>query len=95
MIFGMFSIRDVKTGFMTPDISVSPDAAIRNFSIAMSRPDVLYQSFIRDFDLYQIGDFDSDSGVVTPLVPPVFVISASDALGLIHREGGASDAGEV
>ena len=37
MIFGIYSIRDHLTGFMTPVIEQTDAAALRNFSLAINR----------------------------------------------------------
>lgn len=95
MIYGIFCIRDVKTGYMTPTVDLNVDSAIRNFAHSLSVSPSVITSFSRDFDLYNLGNFDSDSGLVSPLPAPKFVISATDALSLISREGGVLDADKV
>jgi len=40
-----------------------------------------------DFDLYQVAEFDDESGVVTALVPPRFVSSVSDVVPARVDEG--------
>lgn len=95
MIYGIFCIRDVKTGFMTPTVDLNSDSAIRNFAHSLSVSPSVITSFSHDFDLYKLGTFDSDSGLVSPLPAPKYIVSATDALSLISREGGSSDADKV
>ncbi|UPW41099.1 nonstructural protein [Sigmofec virus UA08Rod_5539] len=79
MTFGLYSIRDVRTGFMTPAMEANDDAAKRNFAHAVSNSDGILSSFSADFTLYRIADFDADTGIVTPITPIAFVISGSEA----------------
>lgn len=80
MNYPICSVRDVKTGFMAPTIDLNPDAAVRAFHLAVTKsPDVL-GAYPKDFDLYQVGIFDSDSGSITPVVPIVWLTNGADAL---------------
>lgn len=67
MIFGIYAIRDAFTGFLTPTFDLNDQAAKRNFAYAISKKDTLLYSNAQDYDLYKIGVFDQDSGVITPL----------------------------
>lgn len=80
MKYGLYSIRDVKTGFMTPVMEANQETAVRNFTHTVVNSDGILASYCQDFSLYHIGDFDSDSAVVTPVLPPEYVISGSDAM---------------
>lgn len=83
MKFGIYSIRDSKTGFMTPVPEVSDETAIRNFShTVVNSPNVL-STFVQDFDLYKIADFEDSSGEMFPVVPPAHVISGPAAFRLL------------
>lgn len=87
MLYNVYSIRDVKTGFMTPTIEVNDDTAIRNFSHAVVNSDNILFSFAKDFALYRIGSFDSDSGVLSSENLPKLVYEAAEA---IRNFGGES-----
>lgn len=80
MIYGLYAIRDVKTGFMTPTMDSNDSAAVRNFFHAVRNSEGILYSYAQDFDLYHIADYDSDSGVVTALSPISFVAHGSDAI---------------
>lgn len=71
MIYGLYAMRDVKTGFMTPVVEVNDDAAVRNFTHTIRQSEGILYTFNQDFSLYRIGDFDSDTGRVAPLVPVI------------------------
>lgn len=60
-----------------------------------AQPDSLLSKHPEDFDLYQVAEFDDESGVVTALVPPRFVSAVSvvlpvpvgEQLSLLKKEG--------
>lgn len=91
MIYGIFCIRDSKTGFMTPSFDINPDSAIRNFAHSLVAGPSVVTTFSKDFDLYEIGLFNSESGVIIPSTPPAFIFSGSDALSLGKKMLGGSD----
>lgn len=80
MKFDVFSIRDARTGFMTPTCDVNSEAATRNFFHAVNNSNDTLRSFAQDYSLYKIAAFDTDSGLMEPVVPPLFVASGSDAI---------------
>lgn len=80
MIYGLYAMRDVKTGFMSPVIEANDDAAVRNFTHTVRQSDGILFTFSQDFSLYRIGDFDSDSGRVAPLVPIVQLADGASVL---------------
>lgn len=64
MIFGVYVVRDLKTGFMTPTFDINDQAAIRNFKYAVGKTDSLMHVCKSDFDLFKIGDYDSETGEI-------------------------------
>lgn len=88
MIYGIYSIRDVRTGFMSPTVDATDAAAARNFHHAVLNSGSVLTSFASDFSLYRLADFDSDTGVITPLSPVSFIVDGASAL---LPKGGSSD----
>lgn len=89
MKFGVYSIRDARTGFLSPTLEQSDPVALRNFEHAIVRSgDSLFVSHPEDYHLYKLGEFDSDTGSIECLVPPALLASASS---VIHRLGGDHD----
>lgn len=80
MILGVYCMRDVKTGFMTPTFDVNDQTSIRNFSHSVVNSDSVLFSFAKDFALYKLGEFDSDSGRISPYDLPVHLYEAADAI---------------
>lgn len=89
MIYGIYSIRDVRTGFMTPTMDANDASAARNFHHSVLHSTGILLSYAQDFSLYRLADFDSDSGVITPLTPIVFVTDGAAVK--IPGKGGSSD----
>lgn len=78
MIYRVYSIRDRFSDFMPPVLEQSDPIAMRNFEMAVSaqKRDTSIMAFRpSDFSLYHIADFDSDSGVLSAVVPPEIICS--------------------
>lgn len=73
MIYPVFSIRDKYTTFMNPTIDQSAESAKRGFSYAINNQPGIMNFAPSDYDLYQIGTFDSVKGVLSPLKVPEFI----------------------
>lgn len=71
MKLGIYSMRDRLTGFLQPTFDLNDAVALRNFEAAILqvRPGNLLHTNPEDYALYKLGDFDSDSGVLTPMSP--------------------------
>lgn len=80
MKFNVYSIRDSKTGFLSPTFEVNDAVAMRNFEHAVENSDSVLFSHARDFDLYKIGTFDADTGKILPLELPINLCSGSSCL---------------
>lgn len=80
MMYGLYAMRDVKTGFMTPAMDVNDQAAIRNFCHTIANADNILYTFAQDFSLYHIANYDSDSGIIDPCIPVIYLIDGAAAL---------------
>lgn len=77
----MFSIRDDKAeSFQIPVVFPTKGVMTRALADAVNKTGStdLYATHPSDFSVYHVADFDSDSGVVTPLAPVVLVHKLSD-----------------
>lgn len=72
MILGVYSIRDSKTGFLSPTFELNDAVAMRNFRHAQ-QGDTILKSHSVDFSLYKIGRFDTDTGKIEMMFPPEVV----------------------
>lgn len=80
MKFGIYCVRDIKSGFQTPATQVNDAVAVRGFASAVINSDSVLFTHASDFALYKVGEFDADTGRITPLDLPVELMQASDVL---------------
>lgn len=80
MILGVYVMRDVKTGFLTPSFDSNDQTAIRNFAHAVCQPSSVLTFQPKDFSLYKLGEYDMDSGFLNPAPQPIHLYEAADAL---------------
>lgn len=82
MKYGVYSMRDKHVGFTEPRLFMNDKVAVRNFAAAVNNsPAGSDLGFAPgDFDLYKIGDFESDSGAFNTGIPE-FIISGSSVFG--------------
>lgn len=71
MIFNVYCVRDVKTGFLTPTIEQNDECAIRNFRHACLNTQSLFFTSAIDYALYRVGVFDSDTGDISSSLPMI------------------------
>lgn len=71
----LIAIFDKKTGSYWPPTAYDHISQCLRSHISMVRqkPDANLVQFAEDFALYDVGTFDSVSGLVAPVVPPNFV----------------------
>ena len=69
MKYPIYSIRDAKTGFMSPTVDMNDPAAVRNFEHALRNSASLMNSHPNDYSLFRIGEFDTETGAVTACLP--------------------------
>lgn len=67
MIFQIYSVMDSKAGAFAPPFFLANDTvALRSMAAARNDPNSLMSQFRSDFQLFHIGSFDDELGVVTP-----------------------------
>lgn len=76
MKVSMYAIKDNYVGFLDPVISKNDNEAIRLFKFGLSQPDTLHYSNRQDYDLYKVGEFDNETGVLTPCTPTILYTGA-------------------
>lgn len=86
MKYGLYAIRDIKTGFMTPTMDINDESAVRNFYHSVQNSEGILYTFASDFSLFRIGEFDSDSGQIVPLIPIEFVADGPAAVRALRRK---------
>lgn len=79
MVRPVYAIRDKKAGFLQPMVDQNDETARRNFAYAIQHGDSIFMAFPDDYDLYKIGEFDSESGQMVGNLPE-FICSARSFL---------------
>lgn len=83
----VLSIRDLKgRGYQRPFFAETIPAAVRELQLGL-RGDERMVRFGSDFQVYQLGEFDAETGELTP-VPPKHLFDVSD---VVQQPEGSSD----
>lgn len=70
MKYPIYCVRDEKVGFQPQILVESSDAAaVRGFSFAVNNHESLMNFSPKDFDLFRIGELDSEKGSIIPCMP--------------------------
>lgn len=81
----MYCVRDNKVSFWSPQEDQNDQSAIRNFGYLLTHNDMIMYA-PQDYDLYFVGTFDSDSGVMEPVTPIQFIASGASVFGGLNNE---------
>lgn len=80
MKYGLYCTRDVKRGFLPPQIDENDQTALRNFAYAVNNNGL--SSFApKDFQHYKVGVFDSDTGEIEKIYPVVLIADGMSVIG--------------
>lgn len=89
----VFSIKDTLVGFGSPFTAVNKDVAIRGFNNSIIRSlkagDVYDTDNPDDLSLYLVGEFDCDTGDISPCEPCVLLRGSAIVL-QYHRDLGCN-----
>lgn len=86
MIYPICAIRDQKTVFYPPMVEENTQSAIRNFAMNVNAGKGVLGFSPGDFALYHIGNFDSEKGVVEPVVPIDLLVNGNDVFGVNYEK---------
>lgn len=87
MIYSLYAIRDnVADGFLSPMMDIKDSVAIRNFEHACMNNNSLFFTHSSDYDLYKLGEYDSEKGVIHAYDIPQHVFSGSQVRKEIENE---------
>lgn len=79
MKYYLYSVRDKLRGFMQPLMDLNDLSAKRDFAQGVNNnPGLNFAP--ADYDLYKIGEFDSDKGTIVPVVPIELVCNGVNVL---------------
>lgn len=83
----IYCIRDLKVGFMQLVCDDNDETAKRGFAMAMTAPNDIRGFFPQDFQLYKVGLFDTQTGLISCDSIPVLVMDGSAAASFCQKEG--------
>lgn len=69
MKYCIYSVRDKLSGYMNISLERGDAIATRSFTTLVNTPDTVLFANPGDYDLYKVGEFDSDSGTIESCVP--------------------------
>lgn len=69
----LYAIHDALNGFGSPFVDINDATAQRNFAYAVNNNNDMSFS-PSDYDLYKVGEFDHEKGVLLPCSIPVLVV---------------------
>lgn len=65
MKLGIYAICDARTGFTGSLMAdMNDQSALRNFENAVLQPNTLYATHAKDFDLYKLGEYNTEDGSI-------------------------------
>lgn len=83
MKYPMYAVRDIKVGFNQPMTDINDNTAERNFAYAINNPANGIMNFQpKDYDLYRIGIFETETGILEPETVPVLIVSGESVYGV-------------
>jgi len=65
MIYGVYSVKDLKTGYLPPTFDLNDLSAMRNFEHACMNEDSLFFTHPSDYQLFKIGTYDTETATIT------------------------------
>lgn len=87
----VYAVFDSKAeAFGTPMFLLTKGMALRGFSDACADPASPMAKHPEDYVLHQIGTYEQNSGKLSPLPQPLFVVAASSICSLLRPEPGSA-----
>ena len=82
----LYSYRDTLVGFGTPIVDINDQTAIRGFSMQMNNPSSMNNFSPKDFDLYRIGVYETDTGLIEPETVPILICNGTSVIGVNNEK---------
>lgn len=77
----LYSYRDNLVGFGPIMVETNEQTAIRGFGFAVNNASGMMGFAPKDYDLYYVGEYDTDSGVIIPASVPALVVNGTSVFG--------------
>ena len=86
MKLNVYAIRDLRSGFFGLTTEQNDYIAARNFANAIMESKGVLFTHASDFQLFRIGEFDSDKGVLIPVQLHELVSDGAEVLRSMRKE---------
>lgn len=86
MKLNVYAIRDLRSGFLGLGTEQNDYIAARNFANAIMESKGVLFNYASDFQLFRIGEFDSDKGVLIPAQLHELVSDGAEVLRSMQKE---------
>lgn len=84
MKYCLYSIKDLKSGYLPVQVDINDDTAVRNFEHAVGIADSIFFSHPADYELYKVGEYDTDNGEIEP-IEKKFIIDANSIVNRLKK----------
>lgn len=92
----ILAVFDAKAqAFTTPFFHSTPESAQREFQEAVNDPKTDFNRWPEDYTLMHVGDYDHETGVITPVDPPLGVAAAATLIRPMDHFQNLVDAGKA
>lgn len=81
MTVNLYAMRDLKSDFMSPTVSVNDAVAMRSFESAIQSSQHELFTHRNDFQLFRIGQYETETGLLIPEALPVLICEGKDVVG--------------
>lgn len=78
MVHKLYALKDTKSSFFNlPWSYMSEPEAVRNMHRLVNDPQTMVHAYPEDYDLYEIGTYDQQTGQICPLETPRHIVKAT------------------
>lgn len=77
----LYSYRDQLVGFGPIMVENNEQTAVRGFSFAVNNASGMMGFAPKDYDLFYVGEFDTDTGIITGAPVPALVVNGTSVFG--------------
>lgn len=79
--YPLYCYRDLKAGFMYPQVDMNDDTAKRGFAFAVNKNEGVMNFQPKDYELYRVGEFNVEKGTIESYTP-VLICTGVEVYGI-------------
>ncbi len=85
MKYPVYAWKDVKIGFGAPKLALNDEVAKREFGYELNREGSIMQYSPADYELYKIGEYNTDNGHFDSLTLAEYLVNGRDVYGVMSK----------